>query len=58
MLIPAPEFGWEQVEFGSYQDPDLLKQFESKGEPVAIKETKRENKQLQLLPADETGERP
>lgn len=51
-------FAWEQVESGSYQDPDFLKPFESKGESVTIKENSHENKQLKLIPAEEMGPRP
>lgn len=51
-------FAWERVEFGAYQDPDFLKPFESKGESVTVKENSHENKQLTVIPADETETRP
>jgi hypothetical protein len=51
-------FAWDQVEFGSYQDPDFLKPYESKGESVSIKENSHESKDLKVITAEETAARP
>lgn len=47
-------FAWEQVEPDAYQDPDFLKPFESRGETVSVDENSHENKQLTIIPADES----
>jgi hypothetical protein len=46
-------FAWEEIEPGAHEDPDFLKLFESRGEPVAIKENSVENRTLTVIPADD-----
>ncbi len=42
-------FAFDSLESGSYQDPEWLKPFESKGERISIKEGAKENLKLNLV---------
>jgi hypothetical protein len=44
-------FSWEDVELGSWFDPDWLKDWEQKGTPVHIAEGARETLDLKTIPA-------
>jgi protocatechuate 3,4-dioxygenase beta subunit len=48
-------YAWEQIEEGSYEDPDFMKAHESEGEKVSIKERAHETMQLKVIPAETTG---
>jgi len=48
-------YAWEQIEEGSYEDPDFMKAHESEGEKVSIKESTHETMQLKVIPAETTG---
>jgi hypothetical protein len=48
-------YAWEQIEEGSYEDPDFMKAHESEGEKVSIKESTHETMQLRVIPAETTG---
>jgi sarcosine oxidase gamma subunit len=45
-------FAWEAIDPYAYFDPDLMKQFESKGKPVHIAESARESVDVQVIPAE------
>ncbi len=45
-------FAWEQIENGSWQDPNVLKQYEAKGESVDLAEGDAEQLDLKLIPAE------
>jgi len=45
-------FAWEAIDPYSYFDPEVLKQFESKGKPVHIAESAKENVDVRLIPAE------
>lgn len=58
--IPPGEyklFAWEDIEPDSYQDPELLRQFESRAETCKIQPGDAQNVQLKLIPAEETAGR-
>jgi hypothetical protein len=44
-------YAWEEVEFGSWFDPDFLKPVESKGSPVSVREGSPASVQLTVIPA-------
>ena len=46
-------FAWEDVEPGTYQDPDFLTRYEKRGEYVSVEEAGRYSFELRLIPADE-----
>jgi protocatechuate 3,4-dioxygenase beta subunit len=46
-------FAFDNIEYGSYQDPDWLKPFEDKGESIEVKESERSSKDLKLIVTDE-----
>jgi hypothetical protein len=45
-------FAWEDMEYGAYMDPELVKPVESLGEAVTVRENSKENLQLKLIPAE------
>ena len=45
-------FAWEAIDPYAYFDPDLLKQYESKGKPVHIAESAKENVSVQIISAE------
>ena len=45
-------FAWEALDSYAYFDPDVVRQFESKGKPVHIAESAKENVDVQLIPAE------
>ncbi len=45
-------FGWEEIEPGSYQDPDFMKPHESAGKAVSVKEGGHETVQLTVIPIE------
>jgi protocatechuate 3,4-dioxygenase beta subunit len=45
-------FAWEEVESGAYHDPEFLKPYEERGEPVRVGEGGRQTIQLKLIPAE------
>ncbi len=45
-------FAWEDVEPGSYMDPDLIKGVESKGESVTVRESDRKTVTLTMIPLE------
>lgn len=45
-------FAWEAIDPYSYFDPEVMKQFESKGTPVHISESAKENADLRVIPAE------
>jgi hypothetical protein len=45
-------FAWEALDSYAYFDPDVLKQFESKGTPVHIVESANENIDVRVIPAE------
>jgi len=45
-------FAWEAIDPYAYFDPDLLKQYESKGKPVHIAESAKENVDVRMIPAE------
>jgi len=42
-------FAWEDVETGAWQDPDFIRNHESKGTPVRISEKSKEDVQLNVI---------
>jgi hypothetical protein len=44
-------FAWEDIEPFSYNDPDVLRQFEDKGKPIHIVEAAKEMVEVRLIPA-------
>jgi hypothetical protein len=49
-------YAWEDIEYGAYMDPDVLKQAEGKAESVTVREETTENLQLKLVPAEGAGQ--
>jgi hypothetical protein len=47
-------FAWEQMERGSYLDPDFLGQYEDRGQAVHLEEGGHVTVQLDAIPAAET----
>jgi len=45
-------FAWEDMEFGAYMDPELVKPVESLGEAMTIRENSKAQVQLKLIPAE------
>ena len=45
-------FAWEAIDPYAYFDPDLLKQYESKGKPVHIAESAKENIDVLMIPSE------
>jgi hypothetical protein len=45
-------FAWEAIDPYSYFDPEVLKQFESKGKPVHIAESAKESVDVRVIPAE------
>jgi uncharacterized surface anchored protein len=43
-------FAWADIEDGAYQDPDVLKLHESRGEAVTVKENSSETEALIVIP--------
>jgi hypothetical protein len=51
-------FAFDTIEYGSYQDPEWLKPFESKGERISVKENDKQTVQLKLVVTqDQAGTR-
>ena len=46
-------FAFDRVEYGQYEDPDFLKQFEEKGEAVEVSAGDKTSKDLKLIVTDE-----
>ena len=44
-------FAWEDIEPFSYNDPEVLKQFEEKGKPIRVVESAKDMVELRLIPA-------
>jgi protocatechuate 3,4-dioxygenase beta subunit len=49
-------YAWEDIEEGAYQDADFMKQHESDGQAVSVKEKAHETVQLKVIPADSAAE--
>jgi len=47
-------FAWQGIDMGSYQDPDFLKRFENRGEPVNLVENGNQSVQLKIIPQETT----
>ena len=45
-------FAWEAIDPYSYFDPDVMKQFESKGRPIHIAESAKENVDVRVISAE------
>jgi protocatechuate 3,4-dioxygenase beta subunit len=45
-------YAWEDMEFGAYMDPELVKPVESFGEAMTLRENGKERLQLKLIPAE------
>jgi hypothetical protein len=45
-------FAWQEIERGSYLDPDFLSQFEDRGKAVSLKEGSTLNLQLDVIPSE------
>jgi hypothetical protein len=45
-------FAWEALDSYAYFDPDVVKQFESKGTPVHIADSAKENVDVRVIPAE------
>jgi len=45
-------FAWEDMEYGAYMDPELVKPVESLGEAMTIRENSKAQVQLKLIPAE------
>jgi hypothetical protein len=43
-------FAWENVETGAWQDPEFLRNFESRGRPIHVTEETDDNVQLTVIP--------
>jgi hypothetical protein len=46
-------FAWEAIDPFAYFDPDVMKLYESKGKPVHIAESAKENADIRMIPADQ-----
>jgi protocatechuate 3,4-dioxygenase beta subunit len=44
-------YAWEDIEPYSYNDPEVLRQFEDKGKPVHIAESDKKSEEVRLIPA-------
>ena len=42
-------YAWEVVESGAYMDPEFMRPFENRGEPVMVKESGKEDLQVKLI---------
>lgn len=52
--IPPGEyklFAWQEIERGAYLDPDFLKPFEDRGEPIRLREGETKTATLKLIPS-------
>jgi hypothetical protein len=45
-------YAWEDIEMGAYMDPEFMKPFEDKGEPVSLQEGEQKALTLKVIPAD------
>jgi hypothetical protein len=45
-------FAWEAIDPFAYFDPDVIKQFESKGNPIHFAESAMEHVDVQMIPAE------
>jgi hypothetical protein len=45
-------FAWQEIERGSYLDPDFLSPFEDRGKAVSVKEGSALNLQIDVIPAE------
>ncbi len=45
---------WEDVESGAYQDPELVKKFDSNAQPLSLKENDRQGASLKAIPFEKT----
>lgn len=45
-------FAWQEIERGSYLDPEFLSQFEDRGKAVSLKEGSTLNLQLDVIPSE------
>jgi len=43
-------YAWERIEDGAYEDPEFVKQFEKKAEPIEVEENGSNTIQLKLIP--------
>ncbi len=50
-------YAWDDVESGAYYDPGFVKQVESKGEPVSLRESAKLTLQLTSIPPDGASSR-
>ena len=46
-------FAFDRVEYGQYEDPDFLKQFDEKGESIEVSAGDKSSKDLKLIVTDE-----
>lgn len=44
-------FAWEDIEPGAYRDPEFLRRYEDRGEPLRIEETGRYAVELKVIPS-------
>lgn len=44
-------FSWDEIETGAWQDPDFIRAFEDRGQPVRIDEDGTSNIKLRLIPS-------
>lgn len=49
-------YAWEDIEEGAYQDPGFMKQHESDGQAVSVKEKDHETVQLKVIPAEKAAQ--
>ncbi len=45
-------YAWEQVDFGSFEDPEFMKKFEDQGKSVRVSEGAQQKVDLKLIEAD------
>jgi hypothetical protein len=48
-------YAWEDMEFGAFMDPEVVKPVESRGEPVTVREKGTETLQLKMIAAEITA---
>lgn len=47
-------YAWEDIEFGQFMDPDVLKAAENHGKSLKLKESSQESLDLESIPAEDT----
>ena len=46
-------FAWRGIDQFAWFDPDLMKRYEQKGQPVIVREASRETVQVKIIPAEQ-----